>query len=284
MGEVPGELETRNRAVAIYVDAPGVSMPVPALIADAGEQAARATLEVFTARIPNAHTRRAYGRAVFPFCSWCERERVSLVRRRCKAAASPPPSRITRSGPRASPSTRKNGGRPEPEEVNEADYVDDGAGLGGGGRIDPVEVVEERDVRAADLEPIGDPAVVDLLRQLAERGITPEQAAEGVRRQRTNRQDVREARRAALNERVQNEAGGILGRRGINPKGKTLDRARRQNNFAWVAAELHRRVNDAAGGALGDRQNFTLEQVNAGHDALPGIVQALEAELPNATR
>jgi hypothetical protein len=30
-------------------------------------------------RISNAHTRRAYGRAVFAFCSWCERERVSLV-------------------------------------------------------------------------------------------------------------------------------------------------------------------------------------------------------------
>ena len=37
------------------------------------------TLEFFTARIPNAHTRRAYGRAVFAFCGWCERESVSLA-------------------------------------------------------------------------------------------------------------------------------------------------------------------------------------------------------------
>jgi hypothetical protein len=62
---------------------------------------------------------------------------------------------------------------------------------------------------------------------------------------------------------VQNEAGGILGRLRINHAERTLDRARRQNNFAWTAEELHRRVNAAAGGALGDRQNFTLEQVNA---------------------
>jgi hypothetical protein len=78
LGEAPGQTEAQAGAVAIYVDAPGVSMAVPALIADAGEQPARATLEFFTARIPNAHTRRAYGRAVFAFCSWRERERVSL--------------------------------------------------------------------------------------------------------------------------------------------------------------------------------------------------------------
>ncbi|HVV53325.1 MAG TPA: tyrosine-type recombinase/integrase [Polyangia bacterium] len=66
-------------ALTVYINAPGVSIPVPALIAAAGESAARATLEFFTARIPNAHTGKAYGRAVFAFCSWCERERVSLA-------------------------------------------------------------------------------------------------------------------------------------------------------------------------------------------------------------
>jgi site-specific recombinase XerD len=78
---VTSEISDRaSGALAIYVDAPGgVSMAVPAMIADAGEHAARATLEFFTARIPNAHTRRAYGRAVFAFCRWCERQRVSLA-------------------------------------------------------------------------------------------------------------------------------------------------------------------------------------------------------------
>jgi integrase len=60
--------------------AAGVSMVLPAVIARAGERAARSTLEFFTARIPNPHTRRAYGRAVFAFCAWCERESVSLER------------------------------------------------------------------------------------------------------------------------------------------------------------------------------------------------------------
>jgi site-specific recombinase XerD len=72
-------------ALAVVVHAPGgVSMPVPVIIAEAGEQAADATLEFFTARIPNAHTRQAYGRAVFAFCQWCAAHGVSL--RAIKAA------------------------------------------------------------------------------------------------------------------------------------------------------------------------------------------------------
>jgi len=48
------------------------SLPVPALIADAGERAAYRFLEFFTARIRNPHTRRSYGRAVGDFCAWLE--------------------------------------------------------------------------------------------------------------------------------------------------------------------------------------------------------------------
>jgi superfamily II DNA or RNA helicase len=155
---------------------------------------------------------------------------------------------------------------------------------GGGGGITPVEILEERDVRAADMVPIGDPEVLEMFRRLAERGITPEQAAQGIQRMRRDRQDVREARRASLNERVQNEAGGLLARLSINPRGKTLDRARRLKNFAWAAAELNRRVNAAVNGALDDRQNFTLDQVNAAHDALGGLVAILETELGNGSR
>jgi superfamily II DNA/RNA helicase len=170
---------------------------------------------------------------------------------------------------------------PEVEEVDfaQGDAVD--REPGGGGGVVPVEILEETDVRAADMQPIGDPVAEDLLRQLAERGITPEQAAQGVRRLRRDRQDVREARRASLNERIQNEAGGILGRLDIKHAGKTLDRAKRLQNYAWTASELNKRVNAAVNGALGDRPNFTLDQVNAAHDALPGVVSALESELRN---
>jgi hypothetical protein len=152
---------------------------------------------------------------------------------------------------------------------------------GGGGGIEPMEMIEETGVRAADMEPIGDPQAAELLEQLANLGVTPDQAAQEIRRLRMTRQDRREARRGALNDRVQNETGGMLGRLNINPGGRTLDPRRRERNFAWATSELHRRVNEHVGGAAADRQNFTLEQLDAAHAALPALVRAFEGELSN---
>jgi superfamily II DNA or RNA helicase len=169
---------------------------------------------------------------------------------------------------------------PEAEEVDFAGETAEREP--GGGGIAPVEILEERGVRAADMEPIGDPQAAALLQQPASMDVTPDQAAQELRRLRTTRQDLREARRASLNERVQNESGGILGRLGIRPGGRTLDPSRRERNFAWTAAELHRRINEHVGGSPADRQNFTLDQINAGHVALAEVVRQLEDELRNA--
>jgi len=53
-------------------------MVLPAIVAGAGERAARKTLEFFTARIANKHTRETYARAVFAFCAWCDAHGVQL--------------------------------------------------------------------------------------------------------------------------------------------------------------------------------------------------------------
>lgn len=169
---------------------------------------------------------------------------------------------------------------PEAEEVEFVEGV--GEREPGGGGLSPVEILGETGVRAADMEPIGDPQAAALLRQLAELGVTPDQAAQELRRIQMPRQDRREARRASLNDYIQNEAGGLLARLAINPGGRTLDRRRRQNNIAWTIAELHRRVNEDVGGQSGDRQNFTLEQVEQAHRRLPVIVQAFEEHLRGA--
>jgi len=147
--------------------------------------------------------------------------------------------------------------------------------------VQAVEILEERGVRAADMEPIGDANAAALLQQLAEMGITPDQAAQELRRLRTTRQDRREARRASLNERAQNEVGRIFGRLRINRRGGTLDPSRRTKNYAWAVAELNTRLNERGGGRSADRQNFTLEQLEAAHSALPEIVQTFEEELRN---
>jgi site-specific recombinase XerD len=50
---------------------PSRSLPVPALVAAAGDQARVRFLEFFAANIRNPHTRRAYSRAVAEFLDWC---------------------------------------------------------------------------------------------------------------------------------------------------------------------------------------------------------------------
>lgn len=63
---------------AVTVVTFGASMTLPEFVADAGEDAARASFEFFTARIPNAQTRDAYVRAVRRFCGWCSCGGVTL--------------------------------------------------------------------------------------------------------------------------------------------------------------------------------------------------------------
>ena len=55
-----------NQLVSIIADRS------PAIIAAAGERASYRFLEFFTAQIRNAHTRRAYTKAVSEFCAWLE--------------------------------------------------------------------------------------------------------------------------------------------------------------------------------------------------------------------
>src|SRR4051812_32420611 len=54
------------------------SLTVPAIIADAGDHAARRFLEFFTATIRNRNTRAAYAQAVGQFLRGCEARRLSL--------------------------------------------------------------------------------------------------------------------------------------------------------------------------------------------------------------
>jgi site-specific recombinase XerD len=75
---VLGGMVDRPTGGPAMIRAPGVSMLMPALIVDAGEDAARFTIEFFLARIPNRNTRAAYGRAVGRFCRWCEDRGVSF--------------------------------------------------------------------------------------------------------------------------------------------------------------------------------------------------------------
>ena len=55
------------------------AVAVPMLVMAEGEAAARRFLEFFAGTIRNAHTRRAYARAVASFLAWCEEAGVSSI-------------------------------------------------------------------------------------------------------------------------------------------------------------------------------------------------------------
>jgi site-specific recombinase XerD len=74
--QLPAALEpARPGALAT---AAGATRVVPALIADAGDQAAWRYIEFFTAHIRNPNTRRAYTRACTQFFAWCETRGLTL--------------------------------------------------------------------------------------------------------------------------------------------------------------------------------------------------------------
>lgn len=147
--------------------------------------------------------------------------------------------------------------------------------------IQPVDIVSESEVAAVDLDPIGDPEVVALLQQLADKGITPELAAAGIRRIRPTRQDTCRARQQSLHEQIQKEAGSILARCKVNPNGKTLDKSYRNTDYQWVVSELNMRVNNIVSQQGGNRGNFTLDELNSAHESLKNCAVQLEAEVRN---
>jgi site-specific recombinase XerD len=55
------------------------SIVVPAIVADAGDQAARRFLEFFAATIRNKNTRMAYYRAVCRFFAWCDEHKLGGI-------------------------------------------------------------------------------------------------------------------------------------------------------------------------------------------------------------
>ena len=54
---------------------------VPALVADAGDDAARRFLEFFAATIRNRNTRAAYYNNIRQFFAWCERRGIDGLKR-----------------------------------------------------------------------------------------------------------------------------------------------------------------------------------------------------------
>jgi integrase/recombinase XerD len=63
----------------LFVRTTGGGIELPALIARAGDRAARRFVEFFTVNIRNRSTRAAYSRAAAVFLTWCEARGLSLA-------------------------------------------------------------------------------------------------------------------------------------------------------------------------------------------------------------
>jgi len=76
VNEIP--LATTVNSVEQHLSVPNDFQSLPAIIEQAGHNARFAFEEFFHAKIRNAHTRRAYRRAVLNFLEWCERRNRQL--------------------------------------------------------------------------------------------------------------------------------------------------------------------------------------------------------------
>jgi len=72
------ELSATPRAISRNVRRSG--LPIPAIVASGGPEAAKSFVDYFTAHIRNRNTREAYARAVVRFLDWCEDQRVRDLR------------------------------------------------------------------------------------------------------------------------------------------------------------------------------------------------------------
>src|SRR5262245_16951123 len=72
------DAERPNAELEVVARQAAGGLLVPALIADAGDGAARRFVEFFTANIENPNTRLAYAQAVAQFLRWAEDRRLTL--------------------------------------------------------------------------------------------------------------------------------------------------------------------------------------------------------------
>jgi superfamily II DNA or RNA helicase len=118
---------------------------------------------------------------------------------------------------------------------------------------------------------------------LKRRGYTPDQVKEAMLEPLpTTKQKTRQAGRVALDAQIKNAVGKILNQRGINPKAMDLDRQRPpRENFIYLKSMLDRKVSAIAGRKLGERQEFTQDQLDAVQAQFAGAVDDLVKEVFN---
>lgn len=152
--------------------------------------------------------------------------------------------------------------------------------------ISEVNVRGQSDVTLQEIPLIqNDAEAMQAIRTLQERGYSPETVRQAMELQPvpTTRVRERQAIRASLDMRVQTEAGRILRERNINPSGYDLDRNHRHvTNFVVMKAALDRQIANAVGRRLGERSEYSRNELDSINEQFPALSEAAQREVFNA--
>jgi superfamily II DNA or RNA helicase len=129
-----------------------------------------------------------------------------------------------------------------------------------------------------------DEEAMQAIQKLQERGYSPDAVRDAMLKPLpTTRVGERQAARSSLDTRVRNEAGRILGERGINPGGRELDRKFHQKtNFVVIKSEIDRKIAEAVGRPLGERSEFSRSDLETIDQCFTELVKAAQQEVFDA--
>ena len=146
-----------------------------------------------------------------------------------------------------------------------------------------IEITDQTDVRVAEIGLLEeDDEARRAFELLQQRGFTPDdyRRETELRRVPVTKFRAKEAAQKALSERVQTEAGRILKKRGVNPKGHDYDRKRlRKTNFQVVVAALWNSINGFVGRKSGEAKEKTAEELARIDANLNALIEAAETEV-----
>jgi superfamily II DNA or RNA helicase len=148
---------------------------------------------------------------------------------------------------------------------------------------DGVEVRGQSGLRLQEIPLLNDDTALEALRQLQQRGYTPDEVRDAMQELQpipVTRQRQRQAARGALDAQVTTATGRVLAARGVNPEGRALDRTRRGlSNYVVLKSAIDRQINALVGRARGARHEFSRDELDQIATEFDGLVARASAEV-----
>ena len=150
-----------------------------------------------------------------------------------------------------------------------------------GGYENPVEIRHQEQVSLEEIHLLTDQKALEAIEYLKKKGYSADDVKSAMLRAvPTSKQKVRIASRVALDDLVTNAVTKTLHERKQNPKGKNLDKQKPpRENFAVVKAGVDRRIAAMCGRKLGERGEYTQEQLDEAEARIPELVEASISEV-----